>query len=325
MKILVLAKSAEDPATRYRVAPLIEELTGRGDLVVVCFEPGFFSQLRVLVTAAGFDLVLIQRKLFSAIFIRLLRKVTSKVVFDFDDAINLRSNGEISKTRTNRFETVIKAADLVLAGNSYLAESASRLGAKVEISPTSVNVDRYRSQIPKLKKINLVWVGSRSTSRYLESHRNILEALGEKIPGIRLRVIGDFELSLDHLEVENVPWTESGEVDAIAQCHIGIAPMDNDSWTRGKCALKVIQYMAAGLPVVSSAVGANSDVIKHGETGFLAADKDEWLQSVGELVDSHQLRKQMGESARLQAKERYSSDATTRRSLSSLDQLLGAW
>lgn len=324
MKILVLAKSAEDPATRYRVAPLVEKLTGRGDRVVACYEPGFFSQLRVLVTAAGFDLILIQRKLFSAIFIRLLRKVSAKIVFDFDDAINLRSNGEISKTRANKFAAVIKAADLVLAGNSYLAESASSLGAKVQISPTSVNVDRYQSRLPKQEKINLVWIGSRSTSRYLESHRDILEALGEKIPGIRLRVIGDFELSLDHLEVENVPWTESGEVDAITQCHIGIAPMDDDKWTRGKCALKVIQYMAAGLPVVSSAVGANRDVIRHGVTGFLAADKDEWLQAVGELVNSRQLRERMGESARLQAKERYSSDATTRRSLSSLDQLLGA-
>jgi len=324
MKILVLAKSAEDPATRYRVAPLAEELKARGDLVVTRFEPGLFSQLRVLSTAAGFDLVLIQRKLFGTIFIRLLRAVASKIIFDFDDAINFRSNGEISKTRAKKFETVIKAADLVLAGNSYLAESASRLGAKVEISPTSVNVDRYLSQVPKLERINLVWIGSRSTSRYLESHRYILEALGEKIPGIRLRVIGDFELSLDHLEVENVSWTESAEVDAIAQCHIGIAPMDDDNWTRGKCALKVIQYMAAGLPVVSSAVGANRDVIKQGETGFLAADKDEWIQAVGELVNSRQLRERMGESARLQVKERYSSDATIRRLLSSLDQLLGA-
>ena len=133
--------------------------------------------------------------------------------FCFYDAINLRSNGKISKTRRNKFETVIKAAGLVLASNSYLAESASILGAKVEISPTSVNVDRYLSQIPKLEKIILVWIGSRSTSRYLESHRDILEALGEKIPGIRLGVI---------------------------------------------------LYMAAGLPVVSSVVGANREVIEMG-------------------------------------------------------------
>ncbi|MDA0272876.1 MAG: glycosyltransferase family 4 protein, partial [Proteobacteria bacterium] len=278
--------------------------------------------LRLLVTAAKFDLVFIQRKLFSSMFIRLLRKVASRIVFDFDDAINLRSNGEISRTRANKFEAVIKAADLVLAGNSYLAESASALGARVEISPTSVDVDRYLSQIPRLEKISLVWIGSRSTSRYLESHRSILEALGKKIPGIKLRIIGDFELSLDHLEVENVPWTDSGEVDAIAQCHIGIAPMDDDNWTRGKCALKVIQYMAAGLPVVSSAVGANKDVIEHGETGFLAEDQDAWLEAVGKLVNSRQLREQMGESARMRAKERYSSDAITRQSLSSLDQLL---
>jgi glycosyltransferase involved in cell wall biosynthesis len=227
----------------------------------------------VFVTAARFDLVLIQRKLFSTIFIRLLRKAALKIVFDFDDAINLRSNGKISKTRRNKFETVIKAAGLVLASNSYLAESASILGAKVEISPTSVNVDRYLSQIPKLEKIILVWIGSRSTSRYLESHRDILEALGEKIPGIRLRVI---------------------------------------------------LYMAAGLPVVSSVVGSNREVTEHGEAGFLAAVKDEWLKSVGEMVNSRQLREQMVESARLQVKERYSSDATIRRLLSSLDQLLGA-
>ena len=119
-----------------------------------------------------------------------------------------------------------------------------------------------------------------------------------------------------------MPWTDSGEVDAIAQCHIGIAPMDDDNWTRGKCALKVIQYMAAGLPVVSSAVGANKEVIEHGETGFLAEDQDAWLEAVGKLVNSRQLREQMGESARMRAKERYSSDATTRQSLSSLDQLL---
>jgi glycosyltransferase involved in cell wall biosynthesis len=321
MRYLFLTKSADDPATRYRVDPIVNALRQRGDTVDLVPEATTAQQLSCLVHASRYDLVFVQRKLFSSAIARLLGVRARRLVFDCDDAIFLRSSGKPSTTRRARYSAITRAADLVLCGNSYLCEMARQEGAAAELVPTSVDTARYAPRSKPETPVSLVWIGSRSTSRYLEEYRSILEAVGAAIPGLELRIISNFELTFDNLAVISVPWSEATEAEALAMSHIGIAPMSDDPWTRGKCALKVIQYMAAGLPVVSSDVGANSDVIVDGVTGILADTEDDWIWAVRQLVESAGLRQDMGAAGRQQAESRYSMAACVQQVTALLDQL----
>lgn len=306
MKALFIGKSADNPSTRYRLEPVARSLREAGHEVLVSYEPGFFGQLRLWLAAGSIDVVFIQRKLLSSLMVRLLRFTVGKMTFDFDDAVFLRSSGSVSKSRMAKFKAVVSCSDHVFAGNRYLLDAAKSHGVSAEIAPTCVDIVRYENEVRKSDEFTLVWIGSRSTSRYLESIREELEEIGRKLPGTRLRVIADFEFSLDDMEVDNVPWSEDAEVRALKECHVGIAPMKEDNWTRGKCALKVIQYMAAGLPVISADAGANRDVLEDGKTGFLVSRPNQWLEAVTRLVESEDAREQMGNNARKQAEQRYS-------------------
>jgi len=313
MKVLFIGKSADNPSTRYRLESVAQSLREAGQQVQVWYEPGFFEQLKLIISAGSVDVVFIQRKLLSSLIVRLLRSRVGKMTFDFDDAVFLRSSGSVSNSRMAKFKAVVSSSDYVFAGNRYLFDAATSLGTTAEITPTCVDVIRYKPAVEKLETFTLVWIGSRSTSRYLELIREALEDIGRKQPGIRLRVIADFEFNLAHMEVENVPWSEDAEVRVLKECHVGIAPMKDNNWTRGKCALKVIQYMAAGLPVISSDVGANRDVLEDGETGFLVSTQEQWFNAVSTLKASRDLRERMGINARKQVEQEYSVSRVAKR------------
>lgn len=306
MKVLLIGKAANNPSTRYRLEPLADRFRALGHEVRVCYEPDFLTQVKLLKEAGTAELVYIQRKLLTGFMVRLLRFRAKKLIFDFDDAVFLRSNGLESASRGNKFGAVTRLSDLVIAGNGYLQDAARAGGSRVEVIPTCVDMARYQAPVEKQSIFTLVWIGSSSTSRYLELVRDDLEEIGKANPGIRLRIIADFELTLQFMETECVPWSEAREVELLKQSHVGIAPMKDDPWTRGKCALKVIQYMAAGLPVISSDVGANREVVDDGESGILVSDRQGWLDAVAKLRNSDVLRESMGQKARTASEERYS-------------------
>lgn len=309
MRVLFLTKSKHDPATRYRAEPVMSKLRSRGCEVDEMEEPSFFSQPALLARLGGYDVVFIQRKLFNGFFLTLLASLARKVVYDFDDAVFCRSSGEVSRTRAGRFTRTVSKADLVLAGNRFLRDEALEFNKASQLIPTCVDPSRYDMNVEKPERFTLVWIGSTSTSRYLESHRKILEAVGERLPDIRLKVISDFNFDLNNMDVVNVAWSPESEIRELAASHIGIAPMTDDRWTRGKCALKIIQYMAAGLPVVSSSVGANRDVVIHDETGFLVDDEQSWCKAIDQL-QSEALQERMGAAGRQLVRGGYSMDET---------------
>jgi glycosyltransferase involved in cell wall biosynthesis len=154
--------------------------------------------------------------------------------------------------------------------------------------------------------VQLVWVGSSSTLQGLESIRPLLEGLGRRVTGLRLKMICDRFLHLEHLQVNPVQWTESGERRELASADIGISWMPDDDWSRGKCGLKVLQYMAAGLPVVANRVGVHAELVRHGVTGFLADSADEWHEAVARLAGDPELRRRMGAAGRRRLKADYS-------------------
>ncbi|MFT7222462.1 MAG: glycosyltransferase involved in cell wall biosynthesis [Candidatus Azotimanducaceae bacterium] len=328
MKFLFLSKSEGDPATRYRSAPVVSLLRARGDTVDCGYESAFMDQVRILKNAASYDAVFIQRKLFSRWFIRLLNIRAKRIFFDFDDAVFLKSSGQPSLTRAAKFAQTVRAADQVFAGNSYLQEAASAYHSNVQLTPTCVDVNRYSEDHqpedaePSSKhQLTMVWIGSRSTSKYLHQHLSALDAIGEAYPDVVFNIIANFSLETRYLRVNPIDWSEASEVELLRRADVGIAPMTDDPWTRGKCALKVIQYMAAGLPVVSSRVGANEDLVVQGETGYLVQSDDEWVDAIGKLRASPALRSAMGHNARERAKSHFDVAVVARHIVSAMDEV----
>jgi len=306
LKFLFLGKGVNEASTRYRIQPIFDCLEKEGHQVeFLSTELGFLPKLALAWRASEYDLVFIQRKLFPAWFVRLLKVRISRLVFDFDDAIFLKSSGESSSSRYRKFQSACQVADLVLAGNEYLATAAQKLSNKVKVVPTTVDTAAYVTDADKASAITLVWIGSSSTRRYLDMLTPVLDSLGQRLPNLTLKVIADFEFHLDGLNVQNIKWSAECEVAELTSSHIGIAPMINNGWTRGKCALKVIQYMAAGLPVVSDRCGANQEVILAVETGFLADNENDWIEAITQLVESDDLRAQMGAAGRTRAQQLY--------------------
>jgi len=312
VNVLFIAKDKDDPATRYRVLPLKSRLAELNIVTSICDSAdGIKGKLRLLSKASAADLVFIQRKLLAPWLVSALKRRCSKLVYDFDDAIFSKSSGKPSNRRMAKFRKVLDTADLVLAGNAYLAEQCQFTCPDVDtiVVPTPVDQDLYDREIEKQKGCVLVWVGSSSTRKYLEFHRDIFEEIGARFPNVRLKVIADFEFKLDKLPVENIQWSSETESRELGSAHIGIAPMIDNQYTRGKCALKIIQYMAAGLPVISSRVGANSEVIVNGETGFLVDSLEEWIEAVEHLETDPSARDKMGSAGYQRMQENYSQQA----------------
>jgi glycosyltransferase involved in cell wall biosynthesis len=150
-----------------------------------------------------------------------------------------------------------------------------------------------------------VWIGSTSTLRGLERARGLLEEIGRSCPRLSLHVVCDRFLALASLDVTPCPWSEAGEAVALAAADIGISWVPDDLWSRGKCGLKLLQYMAAGLPVVANPVGVQAEIVRHGETGFLAETPQQWVQAISRLAGDPELRRRLGLAGRRRIEAEY--------------------
>jgi glycosyltransferase involved in cell wall biosynthesis len=217
----------------------------------------------------------------------------------------------------------MEASDAVWAGNRHLADAAASINGHVSLLPTSIRPDRYDVAAEKPRNhVDLVWIGSSATRKYLVEALPAMEALAQRYPQLRMKIVADFDLETRDLVTLPVTWSEAVEARELAASHIGIAPMPDNPWTRGKCALKILQYMAAGLPVVASPAGVNRDVVIDGETGYLAASRDQWTDALQKLVCDAGLRERQGRLGRQRVLESYSEIATARSMLADLDSLV---
>lgn len=231
---------------------------------------------------------------------------------DFDDAIfhnyDLHSSPVVRRFFSKRIDHLMGGARLVLAGNNYLAQRAREAGAPmVEIVPTLIDLDRYSVKIASDDKVDLpriVWIGSPSTARYLELIHKPLEELSRQF-NFKLRVIGADGFALQGVNMEYVPWTEATEAASIQSCDIGVMPLLDSPWERGKCGYKLIQYMACGLPVVASPVGVNCEIVSDGENGYLAGSDGAWVDALETLLRDAMLRQQMGAAGRRRVEADY--------------------
>jgi glycosyltransferase involved in cell wall biosynthesis len=319
MKILALVDSPDHVCCRYRIRAFANPLRHAGwSLVCQGLERRVLPRIFQLRRASQFDAVVLQRKLLPIWQLRVLRQAARHLVFDFDDAVLFRDSydqrGHESAWRFRRFAQTVRLVDTVVAGNDYLADCALRAGARVErvhVIPTCVDPERYRMASHEFSpsSVDLVWIGSSSTLRGLEEAGAIWERLRKALPHLSLRLICDRFPASFPLRIVPVAWSEATEASELAAGQIGISWLPDDLWSRGKCGLKVLQYQAAGLPVVANPVGSHPEMIRTGETGILAATADEWVDAVPSLAVDVRLRRKLGLLARQQVESNYSISA----------------
>jgi glycosyltransferase involved in cell wall biosynthesis len=240
------------------------------------------------------------------------------IVYDFDDAIWIQPkrttvlvNDTFRVLKCSwKTETICRLANVVTVGNEYLASWARTHNKEVHVVPTSIDLATYDPQpaLPRDEPLTLVWSGTFSTLGHLEMARAPLEKLAKRRT-VRLNVICDRALSrpIAGVHTQFIPWQAEAEARAIGTGHVGIMPLPDDEFARGKCACKALQYMAAGRVAVASPVGINRDIIRHRENGFLATSVDEWVDVLDELAQSETLRERVAAAGRRTVEERFSA------------------
>ena len=279
----------------------------------------FVCRVWAILKVSHDSVVVIEKELipyFPALFERWLVWRGIKIVVDFDDALfhqyDIHPKKWVRRFLRNKIATVMRLAHTVTAGNKYLADYALHAGAsKVRIIPTVIDLARYPARIEKGEAdvINIGWIGSPSTSQYL---RDIVPALARVCEGGRsiLKTVGSGPVELPDVALVVIPWTEETEVEEINSFDIGIMPLRDEPWERGKCGFKLIQYMACGLPVVASPVGVNATIVEHGVNGFLATSICEWEQALRTLAADPALRMRMGLAGRAKVQTEFSLNIT---------------
>ena len=328
MHLTALVESPNHVCCRYRLAafrPILEQFGHT--LEFMTLPRRWWGRVWLYRRLAGAAVVL-QRKLLPEWELAQLRRSARLLLFDLDDAVFLRDSyaarGLNDSRRLHRFAATARACDAVIAGNAFLAAHAAHWAGPgaVHVVPTCVDPDLYPAGEAKRPGagVQLVWVGSSSTLRGLETVRPMLQEVGRRTPGACLKILCDRFLRLDPLPVVPCPWTAASEAAEIAAADVGISWVPDDDWSRGKCGLKVLQYMAAALPVVANPVGVHAEMVRHGETGFLAETTEQWVDAVARLASDRELRRRMGEAGRRLLEEKYSVARGASRWLSILDR-----
>lgn len=276
-------------------------------------------RLRNLLNANQYDIIFVQREALmigTTFFERLFAKSKAKLVFDFDDSI-WRNQGEAVGANANllflknpdKTKDIIAVADMVFAGNEYLADYARRFNQKVAIVPTTIDTVEYRPvpKPPHPGRVCVGWSGSFTTIEHFETALPALLQLKAKY-GDRMyfKVIGDGNYRHPALDITGLPWKKDTEIHDLSEIDIGLMPLPDNEWAKGKCGLKGLQYMALEIPTIMSPVGVNSSIVQDGVNGFLASGTAEWVEKISRLVDDESLRERMGRAGRQTVLDHYS-------------------
>lgn len=291
----------------------------------------YFNRLTSVLRQASYDLVWIEKELFPWIPFWLEGPLLERLkpfIVDYDDAIFHRYDrhklAAVRKVLGRKIDKVMQAADLVIAGNDYLAQRAREAGAPaVEVVPTVIDLRRYPPQVPETHDVFTIgWLGSPTTTPYIAIIESALRefcADGKS----RVRLVGGANLVLPGVPVEIVPWSEESEHELIKSFDVGIMPLPDSPWEQGKCGFKLIQYMACGLPVIASPVGVNSSLVEEGVNGFLAVEAASWVEALRKLRDDAPLRVSMGAAGRRKVEASYCLQVTAPKILNLLEMVAG--
>jgi glycosyltransferase involved in cell wall biosynthesis len=275
----------------------------------------FLDRLRWLLRAHRYDVLWMQYEALPwlpDLVERLLTPSGVPYVVDYDDAQFHRYDEHPSELVRHllgsKLDRVMSRAAIVVAGNRYLAERAHKAhAADVELIPSAVDLDRFQLTPASADgPFTIGWIGSPVSARYLSDVAEPLREVCRAIPA-RVVLVGAGPINLPGVPVEHIAWEEATEAQIVGRFDVGIMPLTDGPIERGKCGFKLLQYMASGRPVVASAVGANTDIVQHGETGFLTSSPQDWTRALQTLAASVDLRRRMGVSGRAVVERRYST------------------
>jgi glycosyltransferase involved in cell wall biosynthesis len=344
LKLLALSPIPEEGAgCRFRIVQYIPSLEAAGfevtlstlftrDFFRLVYQPGRYASksiafaglaarhLASLTRVTQYDLVFLYREVLPigpAIAEQMIgRRARPPMVFDFDDAIFLPNVSDANRLIAalkvpGKVARIIGASDRVIAGNDYLASYARRFNSDVVTIPTSVDTTRFvprpagATTTPSDRRPIVGWIGSPTTTHYLQMLVPVLQRVHARVP-FTLRVSGAGQpVECPGVPVENVAWSLDREVDLFNTCDVGVYPLPDDEWAKGKCGFKAIQFMACGVPVVAAAVGVNRDIIEDGVNGFLASTADAWVEKLERLLSDAALRARFAAAGRRTIEARY--------------------
>ena len=279
------------------------------------------------------DVVFIYREalmLGSTYFEKRFCKSGAKLIMDFDDAIWLR---DVSRGNNNlawlknpsKTERIIKLCDLIITGNDYLKDYALRFHKNVITIPTTIDTDYYLKErvLKTSEDVCIGWTGSLTTLKHLELALPFLQKIKEKYgERISFRIISDFPFTSDVIAFDFVKWGREAEVRDLSYFDIGIMPLPDDEWAKGKCGFKGLQYMALEIPAIMSPVGVNTEIIQDGVNGFLAVSINEWVEKLSMLIESPELREKLGKAGRQTVLEKYSFESQKQKYLNCFQELV---
>lgn len=307
--ILIVSLGANKPSTRLRIAPLAERLQQRAWRVTAReVSNSLAGRIGLLRDAGRHDLVLLQKKLFPAAYVNLLRRANPRLLFDADDAImfhELERNEPVTGRYFQRFAAISAASCAVVAGNRFVAEFARAARTRdgqgdVATLPTPIDTTRLTAKPDDAVSEGFVvgWIGTKGNLYQLAPLADALREVQAQVPGMRLQVIADGTPELPGIHVDSQPWRHATETADLHGFDVGIMPLADTLWNRGKGGFKLLQYMAAGLPAIASPVGINADILRHGDNGFLAGDTAAWRDALLALAGDAELRRRIGAAAR---------------------------
>lgn len=306
IRLLALLSKRQPPSSRLRIKDAIPFWSKNGiKTTVIPIPSGFLARVNLFFEAYRHDIVLIQKKTsFRFIELYVLRLINPRIIFDMDDAVmfhELEHRKPFTGKHIKNFIQTVKFCRIVVAGNRFLANFAEAVGTPVAIMPTPVDLSIYKIKEDyglQDRPIVVGWLGVAGGLIHLKKLEPVFQRLTEKYPNIILRVVSNMPVDMNGVNVEYQRWSLDSEQAMLKSFDIGLMPLSDGLWTRGKCGYKLLQYFGVGVPAVASPIGVNIEFIDHGINGYLAKNDNDWYQFLDALISSQSLRESMGKAGR---------------------------
>jgi glycosyltransferase involved in cell wall biosynthesis len=311
-KVYFLIQGWDHPASRYRVLQYVPYLKeSQIESRVALFPDSFWQWMKLFSELKDYHTVFVQKKRLWHWQLWYLRRKHIRIIYDFDDAVMFKSpvdGGGRSFKRQRTFARMVKYSDRVIAGNQYLKSQAMPYNRNIIVIPTTIDTSRYTMKNYSKSKENIMigWIGSKSSLPFLKELTPAFDHLASQYKSMKLKIICNDFFECNRMPVVKKTWALEDENSDLQDIDIGLAPLPDHEWTKGKCATKLLQYLAVGIPVVCSPVGVHTEIIKEGVNGLFAVSIEEWIEKISRLVNDKALRERMGLEGRKTADLLYS-------------------
>ncbi|KAA0245361.1 MAG: glycosyltransferase [Candidatus Brocadia sp. AMX2] len=326
-KVYFLIQGWDHPASRYRVLQYLPSLQEAQIVMhVALFPNSFFQWMKLFSELKDYHTIFIQKKRLWHWQLWYLRRKRIRIIYDFDDAIMFKSpvdGGGRSFKRQRTFARMVRCSDQIIAGNQYLKSKAIPYNKNIAILPTAIDTRKYTTKDYRRskEKITIGWIGSKSSLPFLKELTPAFDHVASQYKSVELKIICNDFFECKRMSVIKKRWALKDENADLQDIDIGLAPLPDHEWTKGKCATKLLQYLSVGIPVVCSPVGVHNEIIQEGMNGLFAASTQEWIEKVSLLIKDKALRERIGLEGKKTVEFSYSLKANIPKFISIIKEL----